>query len=167
MSHGVENNGSGKRSEMRRNVRERFIDRMFEQSHDGKINCPVCAHRLNEVDIHLLKDKEYFKCHLCGHDLAAFSYRQEAYHEQRWLPVVYALSDLIAEKKCCDCSHMAAIAKACQKAFSWTPKSETKIHEQLTRILRHSGWKEPSCDWESCVVVKQYRKTAGEGLLLL
>jgi len=167
MSQEIENNGSDKRSEMRRKVRTQFIDRLVEQSHNRQVQCPVCEHGLNKIDLHLLKDGEHFRCHLCSYDLAAFAYREEAYHEQRWYPVVHALLDLMVEKECNDCGHLAAIAKACQKAFSWMPKSEFKFYNQLNRILRHSEWKEPACDWESCVAVRQYRKTAGEGLLLL
>ena len=167
MSREVENNGNAKRDEMRRNVRKRFVNRLIEQSRDGKLHCPVCSNNLNKNDEQLLLNEKHFKCPLCSHDLAAFAYREDAYHEQRWLPVVYALSDLLKKSDCEGCSQVRAIAKACQKAFSWMPGSELKIQSQLNGILRHSQWKEPSCDWESCVAVKQYRKLAGEGLLLL
>lgn len=101
----------------------------------------------------------------CCHDPATFAYCEEAYYEQRWLPVVNAFSDLMAEKECNDCCHAGAIA--CQKAFFWIPGSKYKMHGQLNGITRHSQWKEPDFEWESWVAVKQYLKLAGEGLLLL
>ena len=105
-SREVENNGTSKRDEMRRNVRKRFVNRLIEQSRDGKLHCPVCSHNLNKNDEQLLLNEEHFKCPLCSYDLAAFAYREDAYHEQRWLPVVYALSDLLKKKDCEDCSQV-------------------------------------------------------------
>ena len=166
-SSGVEKDCPDKRTEMRRTVREKFLKRLVEQSDDGQLHCPICAHKLNKNDQRLLLEEEYFRCHFCGHDLANYAYREEAYHEQRWLPVVYALTDLIKEEECRDCSRIRAIAKACRKAFSWMPGSELEQHSRLNRVLRHSHWKDPSCDPDSCVAVRQYRNLAGEGLLLL
>jgi hypothetical protein len=115
----------------------------------------------------LLREGEYFKCHLCGHDLAAVAYRQEAFHERRWSPVAFALRDQGAEKSCGDCCYAGAVGRACQKAYSWMPKSETQPHRLLADFLRQPHKSIPDCDWESCLVVTQYRKLAGEGLLLL
>lgn len=167
ISSEVKTNGSEKRETIRQEVRTRFIKRLMDQSQDEKIHCPVCAIKLHKNDVLILQSQNYFKCHLCGHDLATFAYREEAYHEQRWLPVVYALTDHLQENGCTDCCYARAIARACQKAFSWIPQSNSKLYSQLTGILRHSQWSEQDCEWESCVAVKQYRKLAGEGLLLL
>ncbi len=167
MSPEVESNGTARRDEMRRNVRKRFVARLTEQSRDGRLNCPVCSHNLNKNDEQLLLNNEHFKCPLCSYDLAAFAYREDAYHEQRWVPVVYTLSDLLEKKECEGCSHFRAAAKACQKAFSWMPGLERKIQSQLKGLSHHSAGEETSCNWESCVAIKQYRKLAGEGLLLL
>ncbi len=157
----------GKRDEMRRKIRDRFVNRLLEASPDGRLRCPVCEHSLNESDELLLRNSEYFKCHLCGHDLATVAYRQEAYHPQRWLPVVFAIRNHWTEKKCEGCCYAGAIATACQKAFSWMPRSESEPRGQIARMLRWPHEKIPNCDWESCVAVKQYRKLAGNGLLLL
>lgn len=156
-----------KRDEKRKQVRNRFVDRLLEASSDRRLRCPVCEHRLNESDELLLRNGDYFKCHLCGHDLATVAYRQEAYHQQRWLPVVFAVRNQWPEEECQDCCYVGAIASACQKAFSWMPKSESEPRGQLASILRRPHKKVPNCDWESCVAVKQYRKLAGDGLLLL
>jgi hypothetical protein len=158
---------SAKRSEMRQRIREQFADRLIRESSDGQLRCPVCDRRLNGSDEQLLRNGEYYKCHLCGHDLAAVAYRQEAYHEQRWLPVVFALQDQAAGKLCGDCCYAGAVAKACQRAYSWMPESESKPHRFLADILRQPHRSVLDCDWKSCVAVKQYRKLAGEGLLLL
>lgn len=40
MSQGGENNGTNRQEETRRNLRERFVDRLVEQSHDGQLRCP-------------------------------------------------------------------------------------------------------------------------------
>ena len=161
-----ENNGSAERDEMRARVREQFVDRLLQASPDGKLHCPVCEHTLNKTDERLLRNSEYFRCHLCGHDLATVAYRQEVYHEQRWLPVVFALEEQLKEKNCADCCYLGAVAKACQKAYSWMPEIKNQ-REQLGRMVRHPYGTAPDCEWESCVVVEQYRKLAGESLLLL
>jgi hypothetical protein len=160
-------NEAAKRDEMRAKVRKQFVDRLLKASPDGQLHCPVCEHTLNQTDEQLLRDSEYFRCHLCGHDLATVAYRQEVYHEQRWLPVVFTLQDLLKEESCTDCCYVGAIAKACQKAYSWMPKTQSKHREQLARIARQPHRNVPDCDLESCVAVAQYRKLAGEGLLLL
>ena len=159
--------GADIREKMRRDVREKFVGRLVRQSLDGKLQCPVCSHDLNKNDEHQLIEEEHFKCPLCRHDLATYAYREVSYHEQRWLPVAYALLNVLEEKKCADCCYAGAIAKACQKAFSWMPGTDSSPNDELNKILRHFKWEEPACDWESCVAVKQYRKLAGEGLLLL
>lgn len=154
------------RDEMRAKVRAQFVDRLLQVSADGKLHCPVCDHTLNETDQQLLRNSEYFRCHLCGHDLATVAYRQELYHEQRWLPVVFALQDQSKEEDCADCCYAGAIAEACLKAYSWMPKTN-KYRGQITRIACRPHLTIPDCDWESCVAVVQYRKLAGKGHLLL
>jgi hypothetical protein len=161
-----ENNGSAKRDEMRARVREEFVDRLLEASPDGKLHCPVCEHILNEVDERQLRTNAYFRCHLCGHDLATVAYRQEVYHEQRWLPVVVALEEQLKENNCADCCYLGAIAKACQKSYSWMPTTN-KHSVQLNRMVRHRYQAVPDCDMELCAAITQYRKLAGESLLLL
>jgi transposase-like protein len=155
------------RAEKRRKIREMYIDRWSESSSDGSLHCPLCEHKLNRNDITLLRDQEHFKCHLCGHDLATEAYRQEAYHEQRWLPVLYALTELQSESQCRECCYLGAMARACQSAFSWMPRANSGHQRQLTKLLSRLRWKKPGCDWESCAAVQQYRTTAGEALLLM
>jgi len=162
-----EADGSTKREEMRARARAQFLERLLKTSADGRLRCPVCEHRLNKVDEQLLRNNNCFRCHLCGHDLASLAYRQEVYHEQRWLPVVFALRNHLVEPECADCCYAGAIAKACQKAYSWMPKLESRYREELIRIVRRPHGNIPDCDPESCVAVRQYRKLAGEILLLL
>lgn len=159
--------GTEKRDEMRASVRDQFINRLTKRSPDGLLRCPVCEHGLNNSDIQILRNSEYFRCHLCGHDLATVAYRQEVYHEQRWLPVVYALQNQIAEENCADCCYLGAIAKACWKAYSWMPKGRSRHREQLARMVHRPHQRVPDCNLESCVAAAQYRKMAGEGFLLL
>lgn len=158
---------SVKRHEMRRGIRTKFVDRLLAESTDGQLHCPICDRKLNKSDELLLRNSEYFKCHECCHDLATYAYKKEVYHDQRWLPAVFALGDLVAEKKCVGCCYFGAIAKACQTAFSWMPETESKPTHQVANMLRRTDWKQPDCDWESCFAVKQYQKLAGEALLLL
>jgi hypothetical protein len=127
----------------------------------------MCEHVLNTVETGLLCDNEYFRCPLCHTDLAALAYQQEAYHEQRWLPVILALGDLCIEKKCRDCCYLAAIAKSCWSAFSWMPSAESKSIQSLARLFQTSPQIIPDCDWQSCLAVKQYQKLAGDGLRIL
>lgn len=155
------------RLELRKKIRAQFADRLLAASSDGRVHCPLCERALNKADEGMLRNNEHFRCHLCCNDLATIAYQQEAYHEQRWLPVVAALGDLHAEKKCADCCYLAAIAKACQSAFSCMPKRTSKSTNALASILRRTNWRVPDCEWESCSAVKQYRKTAGEGLQVL
>jgi len=161
-----EHNGSAKRVEMRAKVRGQFVDRLLEASPDGKPHCPVCEHVLNEVDERQLRTNEYFRCHLCGHDLATVAYRQEVYHEQRWLPVVVALEEQLKEKHCADCCYLGAIAKVCRKSYSCMPTTN-KHSVQLDRMVRHRYRTVPDCGLELCAAIMQYRKLAGESLLLL
>ena len=151
----------------RKEIRAQFADRLRNGSSDGRVHCPSCERTLNDSDEQILRDKEYFRCHSCGRDLATVAYQQEVYHEQRWLPVVAALGDLHAEKKCADCCYLGAIAKACQSAFSFMPQSISKPTKAISNVLRRTDWRAPDCAWESCVAVKQYRKTAGEALQVL
>ena len=151
---------------IRRNVRERFVQRLIEQSDDGKLYCPVCASRLTEGDRSLLVENEHFRCPLCFHDLATHAYREEAYHVQRWLPVILALSDQLKNEDCECCVLVGAIARASQKALAWIPKSDTGLRSNLNSILLRSAWKQPSCDLEACTAVKQYRNLAGGGILM-
>jgi hypothetical protein len=128
----------------------------------------MCERVLNKNDELILLNGEYFRCHLCGHDLAAYAYRQDAYHEQHWLPVIYALNDLQAEEKCVRCRFLGAMARACQIAVSRTSKLSTGSSRLLTMLLRRTDWTEPSEGCEStCFAVRQYRATAGEHLLVL
>lgn len=158
---------SAQRDERRNKIRGQFADRLLQASGDGKVHCPLCERTLNEIDEGRLRNNEYFRCHLCCRDLATVAYQQEAYHEQRWLPVVAALHDLQAAKKCVDCCYQGAIAKACQGAFSYMPTAASNATQVLASTLRRTEWKTPDCEWESCFAVKQYRKTAGDGLQLL
>lgn len=158
---------SAAREEMRRKTREQFVDRWRENSPDDSLHCPLCEHKLNRNDEVLLRNSEHFKCHLCGHDLATEAYRQEVYHEQRWLPVLFALTDLQAETPCRECCYLGAMARACQKAFSWMPQANSGHQKQLVGMLSRPKWKTPSCDWEACTAVQQYRTTAGDALLLM
>ena len=158
---------STQRDQRRKKIRGQFADRLLEASNDGKIHCPSCGRGLNEGDESMLRNDDYFKCHQCCVDLATVAYHQEVYHEQRWLPVVVALGDLHAEPKCTDCCYLGATAKACQTAFSHMPTASSKPTKVVTSILRRTNWRTPDCEWESCFAVKQYRKTAGEGLQVL
>jgi len=155
------------REGMRRSVRKRFLSRLEESLPDGKAGCPICGYAFSVCDQSAFLNNDYFQCHFCGHDLAHHAYRSEAFHDQRWLPVVWALIEFQEATDCRDCRWFGAIAKACQKAFSWAPSSHSRAQFLLRRWVRHSTWSQPECDWESCVVVKQYRKLAGKGLLLL
>lgn len=154
------------RQDRRRSIRERFVDRLIEASSEGALHCPLCDRALNQSDENLLRNDECFRCHLCCSDLAAVAYQQEAYHAQRWLPVEAALADLMEEKKCENCRYLAAMTKACLTAASHTPKA-TSRPAMLALILRRTAWDTPVCDWESCFAVRQYGKTAGDGLQLL
>ena len=163
-------NVSVKRFTMRRRVREQFVDRLLRVSTDGNIRCPECNHSLNKGDQILIRNTEYFKCHRCGHDFATIAYRREVYHEQRWLPVVHALGDLRAEKKCVSCRYLGAMAKACQRAFSWMPgiQSYSKHSKLISTLLAQPEWVLPDDEcYSSCVGVRQYRALAAEGLFLL
>jgi hypothetical protein len=162
-----EGNGNSKREKMRTLVREQFVARLLDASPDGKIRCPVCEHTLNEVDERLLRTSEHLRCHLCGHDLAALAYRQEVYHEQRWLPVVFALEEQLKEKGCADCCYLGAVAKKCRNAYTWMPEAQSRQRERLTKIVRHPYRTVPDCDLELCPAIAQYRKLAGVSLLLL
>ena len=161
-----ESHGSARRDEMRAEVREQFVDRLLEASPDGKLRCPVCEHTLNEVDERQLRTNAYFRCHLCGHDLATVAYRQEVYHNQRWLPVAVALEEQLSEKNCADCCYLGAIAKECWKSYSCMPATNS-YSVQLSRMVRHRYTTVPDCDLELCPAITQYRKLAGESLLLL
>lgn len=159
-------NGCAKREGMRKRIREEFVDHLLETSPDGKLHCPVCEHLLNEIDEGLLRNSPYFRCHLCGHDLATVAYRQEIYQEQHWLPVIGALEYQLKEKNCADCCYLGAIAKAWQRSYSWMP--EIKNHrEKLSRMVRHPYQSVPDCDLDACAAIKQYRKMAEESLMLL
>jgi ribosomal protein L37AE/L43A len=159
---------SVKRFTMRRRVRELFADRLVKLAHDGSPQCPVCGHRLGKSDEILLRNTEYFRCHSCGHDLANLAYRQEAYHEQRWLPVVYVLADLRADEKCAGCRYLGAMARSCQLAFSNMPHAPHKLRGLFPSLLARLEWRTPDDDCLSgCAAVTQYRKTAGAGLILL
>ena len=130
------------------------MDRLLEGSPTGELNCPVCEHSLNKNDEMLLRNQDHFRCHQCAHDLATVAYRREAYDQQRWLPVLYALGDLKAEEKCRRCSYLGAIAEACNRACSWTPTSQNySKHSQLLRsLLSQSDWALPEGDCRtSCI----------------
>ena len=154
------------RAETRKKARRQFVDRSRESASDP-FRCSVCDRELNKNDERIFLESEHFRCHTCDHDLATVAYREDAYRGQRWLPVVYALGDLQSETKCVGCCYAGAIARACLNAFSWMSGVDLSARKQMADLLVRSDWKVPSCDWESCFAVKQYRKTAGEGLLLL
>ena len=156
-----------KRTALRTKIRGQFVDRLLESSSDDLAHCPVCDEKLSVADERLLRSNEHFNCHLCAHDLAALALKQDAYHEQRWLPVVYALGDVRGKKECGECCYLGAMAKACERAFAVTPGLEAKPSKSLVFMLGRSEWKAPDCDWGSCIAVKQYRKIAAEGMLLL
>jgi len=164
-----EGNGDcpGQRAEMRRKVREQFMERLAARSGNGEVPCPFCSHPLNRNERRRLLEEDHYRCSVCGRDLAVQACREDAYHAQRWLPVIYALDDLLQDDGCRSCSHIRVIARACQKALSWMPGTEMGLHGRVSGILRRARWDTPDCDPESCVAVRQYRKLAGEGLLLL
>ena len=155
------------RHERRRETRAAFVDRLLAQSTDGTLRCPLCDHRLNKSDELILRNSEYFKCHFCCHDLATVAYRQEAYQEERWLPLVSALRELKAEKECPGCSYFGAIAKACQNAFSWMPGIASEPASQVAAMLRRSNWRVSECDVSSCVAVNKYQNFVGDALQML
>jgi hypothetical protein len=161
-------NVSVKRFTLRRRIREQFVDRLTRESADGSAHCPSCDRMLNTSDQILLRNTESFKCHTCGHDLASMAYRQECYNEQRWLPVIYALNDLRADPDCAGCRYFGAMARACQEALSWIPKSYAKQGNLLKTILARTEWTLPEGECRStCFAIKQYRTSAKEGLILL
>lgn len=159
---------SVKRFTLRRRIREQFVDRLMRESADRSAHCPSCERKLNTNDQILLRNTEYFRCHTCGHDLAALAYLQECYNEQRWLPVIYALNDLRADAKCAACRYLGAMAKACQEALSWIPKPYAKQSNLLQSLLARTEWALPEGECRfTCFAIKQYRTSAKEGLILL
>jgi hypothetical protein len=162
------NDVSVKRFTLRRRVREQLADRLVKLSHDGTPACPVCARRLNKSDEILLRNTEHFRCHSCGHDLATHAYRQEAYHLQRWLPVLFALGDLRCEDRCARCCYLGAMARSCQLALAWMPTAPSKYSQLVKVALARQEWELPGDDcMAACGAIDQYRKLAGEGLALL
>ncbi|MBI4701807.1 MAG: hypothetical protein HY744_11730 [Deltaproteobacteria bacterium] len=156
------------RLERRRSVRGQFVDRLLQGSVDGVLHCPVCEQRLNKNDELLLRSGDYFRCPNCAHDLATVAYREVAYDESRWLPVLVALADFKAQPKCAGCAYLGAVARSCQQALSWIPKSLPAQQRLLSATLARSDWRLPDCDWsKACMAVQQYRNHAAEGLALL
>ncbi len=131
------------REERRKKVRAQFADRLIKASGDGRLRCPFCEWILNATDENILRNNEHYKCHFCRHDLATVAYQQEAYHEQRWLPVIAALGDLYREKKCLECCYLAAMAKACLRAFSAMPKHDASVTHLPSEILKRRRWSVP------------------------
>jgi hypothetical protein len=161
-------NVSVKRFTLRRRVREQFVDRLIKESTDGAVHCPSCDRSLNTSDQIQLRSTEYFRCHTCGRDLASMAYSQECYNEQRWLPVIFALNDLRADPHCASCRYLGAMAKACQNALSWIPKSYAKQSNLLASLLSQGDWMLPQTECRStCFAIKQYQTLANEGLILL
>jgi ribosomal protein L37AE/L43A len=159
---------SVQRTTLRRQARDQLADRLTQVAADGKPHCPVCARALNRSDELLLRSSDHFRCHHCGHDLATIAYRHHAYAEQRWLQVVHALGDLRHQQQCRDCTYLGAMAKACQRAFSWIPTASSDHNHLLADLLSRSEWSKPDCDWESsCLAARQYRTIAADGLRLL
>lgn len=166
-TNGSQRKDDNERREMRRRARERFLSRLIESSEDKAALCPVCQAPLSDNDQRRMLSETAFRCGFCSHDLASLAYRKEAFHEQRWLPVAFALGDVADATGCRDCAYLGAMARACQSAFSWMPQASLKPQRNIAAILARTDWKMPDCDWQSCVAVKQYRKLAPEGLLLL
>jgi hypothetical protein len=159
---------SVERFTLRRRSREQLADRLIKTSHDGRPACPICGHRLNKSDEILLRNTDCFRCHSCGRDLATYAYQKDAYHEQRWLPVIYALADLKDDAKCAGCCYLGAMARSCQEALSWMPGAPSKHSSLVKSILARTEWQVPDGDClPTCGAIAQYRKLAGEGLILL
>lgn len=156
-----------KRTSLRRRVRERYVARSKKGTAPGGFHCPVCDHPLNHNDETLLLNTECFRCHLCGHDLASAAYRQEAYRSERWQPLANAIKSVQADPKCAQCRFIGAASKACVLAFSWMPEQSAQRGQQLASLPSQTTWQTPDCELATCSVLKQYRKSAGEGLLLL
>lgn len=161
-------NVSVERFERRRRVREQFVDRLIRSSADGALHCPGCNCRLNKNDELALRSAERFCCQQCQLDLAEHAYRQVAYDQSHWLPVIAALSQADCPQDCADCTYRAAVASACQRALACMPQPQPQHQELLAALLSRTSWRVPDCDWsESCAAAKEYRKRAAEGIALL
>ncbi len=160
-------NVSVERHANRRAIRARFVEELGEQTADGRPICPSCGRVLERNDLLILLNSEYFRCHLCGHDIAAYAYREEAYQERRWLPVIHALGDMHRREECRDCHFAGAMASSCQNALTWIGHGSSEHHKLLVAILAHSDWRRPDCDTSACFALTQYRTLAGKGLELL
>jgi len=158
------------REQARKEVRRRFIERLRKSSPDGAAHCPICEHRLNENDEALFLSQTCFRCHLCGHDLATYAYRETAYDEKHWLPILYGLADLKADDKCASCSLAGALARACQNTLARTPKPKYYPVQSnlLVNLLARVEWEPPDPECvKKCFAVEQYRAKVGELMKLL
>jgi predicted RNA-binding Zn-ribbon protein involved in translation (DUF1610 family) len=159
------------RFERRRDARERFVDELLESSEDGTLRCPGCDHRLHKNDELALRSAEQFSCPNCGDDLAERAYLAVAYDEDRWLPVIAALSETLQTPRCAECSgcaYMGAVATACRRALSCMSKPFPTETQLLERLLARTTWSLPACDQSGdCTAAKEYRKLAADGIALL
>ena len=109
-----------------------------------------------------------FRCHHCCRDLAQLAYREEAYREERWLPVIAAVDASASDSRCVDCVYLGAVSTACQQALSCMPRPHPVQAKLLEALLVRSSWRLPQCDWSgSCDAVRQYRLRAAQGVALL
>lgn len=164
----LDNGTASERSARRQDLRHGFVRRLHDASPDGSLQCPVCTRQLNPNDEELWRDRDHFRCHRCGYDLAYLSYRQHVYDETRWQPLLSALADLQREERCQHCRYLGAVAKATEAALSLGVHTSTNRHHLLQSVLTRAAWEEPECDWEDdCKLVELYRSTAGEALRVL
>ncbi len=156
------------RATRRRELRDRFVARLHNISCSTGVRCPICNQGLNDNDEALLRERDHFRCHRCGHDLAYLAYRQHAYDEENWQPLLSALADQQAEPRCRDCRYLGAIAKAAEAALAGGVHTTLNRHHLLASVLGRFDWEQPECSWEKdCELVELYRSTAGEALRLL
>lgn len=159
---------AAKREEARKLARLELLESLRKSSADGQVHCPICERTLNQNDQSLLASHDNFRCHLCGHDLATYAYRQKAHDDQRWLPVIYGLADVKAEPKCTGCSLAGALARACQNTLSCTPKYYPVQSNLLVNLLARTDWKQPDEECEkTCFAAAQYRANVGDLMKLL
>ena len=154
-----------RRAAVRRKTREVFVDRM---ARSGPVACPLCQNTLAAEDVALIKERDSYHCGACTRDIVAYAYRQDAYGEERWLPVIYALDELCHDARCSGCSALGAIAQTCQLALSEIARNHPQSSRQLSAILAREDWHPPHDDCAlSCVAIKQYLSTAGDHTLLV
>ncbi len=154
-----------RRAAVRRKTREVFVDRL---ARSGQVACPLCQSELADADVTLIKERDSYQCRECDRDIVAYAYRQDAYAEQRWLPVIYALDELCHDARCAECSALGAIARSCRLALTEIARNHPRSSHQLDAILARDDWHPPDDDCApSCVAIKQYLSTAGDHTLLV